>query len=165
MKGNKIPETLHFLKLPFTLHFMKIDGTVVEKDAISNEIARLEKSQADMPDKMRVSEEKIREMAEDNIITGMVMRTEGRRLFPEIPEKDVKTKRKELEKRYGPTINLEPLEDHIKDEIRVDWLIRDAYHQVPTPSEEELQARYDDNPGTWAKPEQVHCSRLWKPSG
>ncbi|MBT3273033.1 MAG: hypothetical protein HN368_07770, partial [Spirochaetales bacterium] len=128
--------------------------------SINKETQRLEQSQADRPDKLKLSEEELTKIATDNIISRTVLVHEGRSSYPDIPDKDIDKKTKELQKQYGPTVNLEPFREQIVDEIRVDRLIKDAYSEAGSPTDEESKKLYDEDPDAWAKPEQVHCSHI-----
>jgi peptidyl-prolyl cis-trans isomerase C/foldase protein PrsA len=139
---------------------MKINGEPVDPELLSGEFQRLMQTQADRPDEVKVSEEDVKRIAEDSVITRILLVNEGRKRHPEISQKDLKRKQRQLARQYGPTVNLDAFRAHIEDDVRVDRIVSEAQEKAPRPTADEARSRFEEDPSVWAAPEQVHCSHI-----
>ena len=139
---------------------MKVNGEVVDPKILENERARLTQSQADRPPDLTVSDEEIWKIAESNVVNRILLIQEGRKRFPDLSDKEVKRKVKELSKQFGPEAQIDAFTTLAEDEIRIEKLLRDVRRGIGPPQEEEIKERYKADPGAWAEPEKVHCSHI-----
>ena len=139
---------------------MKVNGEVVDPKILENERARLTQSQADRPPDLTVSDEEIWKIAESNVVNRILLIQEGRKRFPDLSDKEVKRKVKELSKQFGPGAQIDAFTTLAEDEIRIEKLLGDVRRGIDPPQEEEIKERYKTDPDAWAKPEKVHCSHI-----
>lgn len=117
-------------------------------------------SQQDRPEELRLPEERVRELAQENIIVATLIQQEARRRVSTVPESRVKQRIKELQKQYGGRVPVEEFRSRIEDQVRVDQLYREIFKSLPKITLEAAKEAYDRDPGAYALPEQVHCSHI-----
>ena len=139
---------------------MKIDGVEIDEQLLSGEFRRLMQSQADRPEELKVPEDEVKRIVAENVAARVLLVNESRRLYPEIPEKEIQRKRKELAAQYGTAASLDPFLPQMMDDIRIERLIHEIHRRVPSPTEAEARERYKADPTAWAEPEKVHCSHI-----
>jgi parvulin-like peptidyl-prolyl isomerase len=139
---------------------MKIDGHQIDPQELTNEFHRLMQSQADRPDDLKVSEDEVRELAREHVVSKWLIVREARNRVSEVTADEVKRRAKQLQKQYGPQFDPESHREDIEDDIRVDKLVQEINTSVPKVSEEEARAEFDSDPSQYAEPARVHVSHI-----
>lgn len=139
---------------------MTINGEHVDTEVFSNEFRRLMQSQADRPVSMKIDEERVREIARENVIAGTLVSQEARKRVPSISDSEVKHRMRQLKKQYGEQVPLEQFVPRIENEIRIDKMYRELYKTLPKITQEQARKAFEENPDAYKQPEQVHCSHI-----
>lgn len=139
---------------------MTINGEQVDTEVFSNEFRRLMQSQADRPASMKLDEQRVREIARDNVIAGTLLSQEARKRVPSVSDSEVKHRMRQLEKQYGDQVPIEQFRPRIENEIRIDRMYREIYRDLPKVTQERAREAFEKNPEAYKEPEQVHCSHI-----
>jgi parvulin-like peptidyl-prolyl isomerase len=139
---------------------MKIDGVAIEQDEIDGEFRRLMESQRDRPDALRLPDDKVRELAAENVINKELVLREARRRYPSVKPDEVRRRANRLKQRYGDRFDLAKYQAAMEDDVRADKLVREVHASVSRVTGEEARAEYDADPARYAEPERVHVSHI-----
>lgn len=140
-----------------------VNGEAVPESLLSGEYRRLMQLQQNQPESLRVPEEKVRELAEDGVLTFILLRQAARRRHSEPNQKEVQRRLKDYERRSQvplPEQSRDRLRSDIEDQVRITELEEQIRSSVPEPSVQEARAAYDENPERFGEPEKVHCSHI-----
>ncbi len=139
---------------------MKIDGEPIEPDELSAEYQRLMDSQRDRPDALRLPDDKVRELATENVISKWLILREARRRFPTVKPDEVRRRATRLKQQNGDRFDPADHQAAMEDDVRTDKLVREIHASVPKVTMEEARAEYDADPARYAEPERVHVSHI-----
>lgn len=147
-----------------------INGEVLEQAVIDQELEMLRQrySEAMSPAEIKDQEARIIADAKENAIERILLAHEARKAFPGVAATDVDREFSALVKKYGgvtteadiPAEEVTRLKGGIADSMRLDKFFKQICKDVPTPTDEECLAYYEQHKDEMKAPEMVNASHI-----
>ncbi len=147
-----------------------VNGEKLEQSLIDQELSVLRERYGEKmsPEELRNREAQILSDARENAIERLMLAQEARRTIPAVSQAEVDRNFSNLLKQYGnkdseaslPADEVVKLKNGIADSIKLERLFEKICKDVPSPTEEECRAFYDEHQDDFRSPEMIHASHI-----
>jgi len=141
-----------------------VNGETIEQSEITEEIERLRPhyEQYVQDNDHQGSDDQLAEWARENVIERTVVLQEARSRHADIPAEDIDEVFEQVKEQLADDADVQAVRDDIALRMRVDRLMAEAADAAEPPSDEDIQAFYDEHIEHMTAPEQVRASHIVK---
>ncbi len=107
-------------------------------------------------------EEQLQDWARENVVERTLLRQEAGNLDIEIPPEEIDAAYERIEAQQGAGADKAALHGEIRLHMKMDRLVNQTIADVGEPTEEELQAYYQQHSEEFRTPEQIHAAHVVK---
>jgi len=107
-------------------------------------------------------EQQLQDWARENVVERALLRQEAGNLDVEIPPEDIDAAYERIEAQQGTDADKAALHEEIRLHMKIDRLVNQTVADVDEPTEEELQAFYQQHSEQLQTPEQIHAAHVVK---
>jgi len=146
---------------------ISVNGEKISKEICEQEIQNVRRNSRDL------SNDKVQELAAQNIIDWIIIRQQANNKIVQVPEFEIEKAFKELKKTHGgdkefyQKFHLSPKDDpmvkkDLEQNIKVSHFLNDLTVNVKEPDEEAIKNYYSENKNEFINLEQVHAAHIVK---
>jgi len=147
--------------------FISVNGEKISKEICEQELQNVRRNNHDLKD------DKIQELAAQNIIDWTVIRQEANKKIVQVPEFETEKAFQELKNSHGGdkefyqkfhlTVKDDPMvKKDLEQNIKVSHFLNDLTENVKEPDEDSITNYYNENKNDFKNPEQVHAAHIVK---